>query len=138
MLSRVPDEYAPCTKGVHVAISDDQGRHTTTGVDSSAYEEIYDSPEFKELQRKFRRLVVPLVVGFLAWYFTYVLLAVYAHDFMSEDVVGNFNVGFFFGLGQFASTFGIAYVYAIRAEKDVDPLSAELLARFNARVAGGE
>jgi uncharacterized membrane protein (DUF485 family) len=118
--------------------SDEQGRHTTTGVDSSAYEEIYNSPEFKELQSRFRRLVVPLVVGFLAWYATYVLLATYAHDFMSHELFGNFNVGFFFGLGQFVSTFLIAYVYAIRAEKEVDPLSNQILERFNARVGGGE
>lgn len=120
-----------------MAQTDDQGRHTTASGATSAYEEIYASPEFSELQRRFRRLVVPLVVGFLAWYFLYVLMAIYATDFMSEEVVGNFNVGFFFGLGQFASTFGIAYVYAVRAEKTVDPLSEELLQRFNARIAAG-
>ena len=121
-----------------MAISDDQGRHTNTGVDSSAYQEIYDSPEFKDLQSRFRKIVVPLVVGFLAWYAAYVLLATYAHDFMKEDVVGNFNVGLFLVLGQFASTFGIAYIYAVRAEKTVDPLAAEILAKFNARPGGGE
>ena len=43
----------------------------------------------------------------MAWYFLYVLLADYAHDFMAKEVFGNVNVGLLFGLGQFVSTFTI-------------------------------
>ena len=42
---------------------------------------------------------------FLAWYLLYVLLADYAHDFMSTKVVGNINIGLILGLLQFVSTF---------------------------------
>jgi uncharacterized membrane protein (DUF485 family) len=52
-------------------------------------------------------------------------------------VWGHINRGLLFGLLEFVSTFGIAYVYSVRAEKEIDPLAAELLERFNSR-AGGE
>jgi uncharacterized membrane protein (DUF485 family) len=124
--------------GVHVAQLDDPGRSGATDVTSDAYRDIYDSPEFADLRGRFRRLVIPLVVAFLAWYFLYVLLATYKHEFMAHEVVGNFNRGFFFGLGQFVTTFGIAYIYAVRADKEIDPLSEKLLARFVAHRTGGE
>jgi uncharacterized membrane protein (DUF485 family) len=93
---------------------------------ADAYSQIYADPEFTELRRRFRRLVFPLVAGFLAWYFLYVLLATYAHDFMATEVFGRVNVGLLLGLGQFVSTFGIAWWYAHRADRDLDPLAASL------------
>jgi len=117
---------------------DEPGRHAarSEGV-PDGYQEIYDSPEFAELRSRFRRLVIPLVVGFLAWYTLYVFTATYAHNFMKHEVWGHINRGLIFGLLEFASTFGIAYLYSVRAEKEIDPLAAELLERFNSR-AGGE
>ena len=96
-----------------------------------AHQEIYNSPEFAELRRRFRRLVFPLVAAFMSWYLLYVVTATYAHSFMAEELVGRINVGLVFGLLQFASTFGIAYLYAKRAEKEIDPISAQLQERYN-------
>ena len=63
---------------------------------------------------------------FLAWYFLYVLLAAYAHDFMATKVFGNITVGLLFGLGQFASTFIITMVYARWADRQLDPVGERL------------
>jgi uncharacterized membrane protein (DUF485 family) len=38
-------------------------------------------------------VVIPLSIAFLVWYFLYVILSTYAHDFMSTKVVGEINVG---------------------------------------------
>ena len=95
-----------------------------------AYDLLYASPEFAQLRRRFRRLVLPLMLGFLAWYFAYVLLATYAHDFMAHEVFGRVNVGLLLGLAQFVSTFGIAWFYAHRAERHIDPLSDALHTRY--------
>jgi uncharacterized membrane protein (DUF485 family) len=121
-----------------VAQLDERGRHAAASSDiPDGYQDIYDSPEFAELRSRFRRLVIPLVVGFLAWYTLYVFTATYAHKFMKHEVWGHINRGLLFGLLEFVSTFGIAYLYSVRAEKEIDPLAAELLERFNSR-AGGE
>jgi len=87
-----------------------------------------DSPEFAQLRTKFRRFVFPLTALFLAWYFLYVLLSVFAKDFMGTRVAGNVTWGLILGLLQFVSTFVITMVYARWADRVFDP-EAEALAR---------
>ena len=90
------------------------------------YQRVQRSPEFQDLRRRFRNFVFPLTALFLVWYFVYVLLANYAHDFMSTKVWGNITVGLLFGLGQFVSTFAITMVYARWANKRFDAAADEL------------
>ena len=47
------------------------------------YRAVQQSPEFQTLRRTHRNFVFPVLGACLAWYFAYVLLATYAHDFMS-------------------------------------------------------
>lgn len=84
------------------------------------------SPEFQELKRRLRAFVFPMTIAFLVWYFLYVLLAVYAVDFMSRKVWGEINVGLVFGLLQFVTTFGITALYIRFAGREVDPRAAAL------------
>ena len=81
----------------------------------------HDSAEFIELRRRHRSLVFPLTALFLGWYFLYVLLADYAHDFMSHKLWGNITVGLVMGLLQFVSTFAITTFYVRYANKNLDP-----------------
>ena len=95
-------------------------------VSASAYTEIQRSERFQELKRRHRSIAFPLAAIFLAWYFLYVLLADYAHGFMSHKLAGNINVGLVMGLLQFVSTFAITAIYVSFANKNLDPLAAEL------------
>jgi uncharacterized membrane protein (DUF485 family) len=101
--------------------------------DSDRYLDLQRSAEFAELRTRFRRFVFPMTALFLAWYFLYVLLSTYAHDFMSTKVFGNVNVGLLFGLGQFVSTFVITMLYARWADREFDPRAADLHARLEAQ-----
>lgn len=94
--------------------------------DLSTYRDVQVSPDFTELRRRFRRFVFPMTGLFLVWYFLYVLLADYAHDFMSTKVFGNINVALLFGFGQFVSTFVITMVYARWADRELDPVAEKL------------
>lgn len=67
-----------------------------------------------------------MAIFFLVWYFAYVLLGAYAHDFMATPVFGNINVGIVLGLLQFVTTFGITTWYVAFANKKLDPVSEEL------------
>jgi uncharacterized membrane protein (DUF485 family) len=58
---------------------------------------------------------------FLLWYFAYVLLGAFAHDFMATAVWGNTNVGLLIGLGQFITTFLITGLYVRFANRELDP-----------------
>ena len=73
-----------------------------------------------------RSFVFPTTVAFLVWYFTYVLCAAFARDFMNIQVFGNITVGLLFGVLQFVSTFLIALFYARHADSKFDPLADEL------------
>ena len=67
-----------------------------------------------------------MAIGFLAWYFLYVLLADYAHDFMATPVFGNVNVGLLLGLAQFVTTFAVTTWYVWWANRRFDPLADEI------------
>jgi uncharacterized membrane protein (DUF485 family) len=95
-------------------------------VSANAYTEVQQSEKFQELRRKHRSIAFPLAIIFLAWYFLYVLLADYAHDFMSKKVAGNITVGLLFGLLQFVSTFVITTIYVQFANKNLDPVADEI------------
>lgn len=79
------------------------------------------SPEFRQLRKHHRSFVLPVAGAFLLWYFLYVLLADYAHDFMSIKVAGNITLGLILGLLQFVTTFGITAWYVSHANKKLDP-----------------
>ena len=89
---------------------------------------LQDSAEFADLRSRFRRFVFPMTGLFLAWYFLYVLLSVFAKDFMGTRVIGNVTWGLILGLLQFVSTFTITMVYARWADRVFDP-EAEALAQ---------
>ncbi len=90
------------------------------------FQVVQDSPEFTELRKRHRSFVFPMAVAFLLWYFAYVLLADYAHDFMSTKLWGNINVGLLLGLLQFVSTFAITTWYVRYANKKLDPIATDI------------
>jgi uncharacterized membrane protein (DUF485 family) len=95
--------------------------HGETPVSGHDYLAVQASPEFQDLRKRLRRFVFPMSALFLIWYFAYVLLGAFAHDFMAIKVWGNINVGLLIGLGQFVSTFVITAIYVVWANRELDP-----------------
>ncbi len=104
------------------------------GHEHSVYQEVQATDEFQGLRRTLRRFVFPATAAFLAWYLLYVLMSGYARGFMGQQLLGNINVAYVFGLLQFVSTFLIAYLYAKWAEKNFDPVAD----RIRHRIEEGE
>ncbi|MFI5583514.1 DUF485 domain-containing protein [Amycolatopsis sp. NPDC051758] len=94
------------------------------------WETIQASPEFTDLRRRLRSFVFPMTALFLLWYLLYVLLADYAHSFMSTKLFGNITVGLVFGLLQFVSTFVITGLYVRYANRKLDPVADEIRAQI--------
>jgi len=117
-------------------VTESNGRSVHQRSDHPLYVELERSEEFGELRRRFRSFVVPATIAFMAWYLLYVFMSMWAHDFMSTEVVGNINVALVFGLLQFASTFLIAWLYGRHMNKNVDPLARELERRYNDAIGG--
>ncbi|MFI5868242.1 DUF485 domain-containing protein [Streptomyces sp. NPDC051546] len=93
---------------------------------------VQQSPEFAELRRAHRSFAFPLTVAFIAWYLLYVLLSNYAGGFMGTKLFGNINVALVLGLGQFATTFLIAWLYSRHAATQLDPKASAIKARMEA------
>lgn len=91
-----------------------------------SYIAVQESKEFGDLRRTFRSFVFPVTAFFLAWYFLYVLLSIFATDFMGIKVFGNINIGLILGLGQFVTTFVITIVYVRWAGRVLDPAAEAL------------
>ena len=99
--------------------------------DRTVYEELHATEEFRDLRRRYRSFAFPWAAAFLAWYLLYVLMSMWAGDFMASTIVGHINVALVFGLLQFATTFGLAALYSRHANRQLDPLAEELEGRFN-------
>jgi uncharacterized membrane protein (DUF485 family) len=108
--------------------------HETT-VSGHDYLAVQASPEFQELRSRLRRFVFPMSGLFLIWYFAYVLLGAFAHDFMAVKVWGNINVGLLIGLGQFVSTFVITGIYVWYANRELDPRAEAIRAEMEGGAA---
>ncbi|WP_294567863.1 DUF485 domain-containing protein [uncultured Arthrobacter sp.] len=114
----VPAHQAAPAAGAHTA-----GTAARPAVD---FTEVQEAEQFRELRKRHRSFVFPMAVAFLLWYFAYVLLADYAHEFMATPVFGNVNIGILLGLAQFVSTFAITMWYVSYANRRLDPIAANL------------
>lgn len=112
--------------------------HVNEDETAAVYQRAYDSKEFHDLRRRLTSFVIPISVAFLLWYVLYVLLATYAHEFMSQKLFGNINVALVMGLGQFVTTFVITWAYVRFANNTVDPMSTELRQSIEAELKAGE
>jgi uncharacterized membrane protein (DUF485 family) len=108
-----------------------QRRHQPT---REEFVEAADSPEFAQLRKNFRGFAFPMTVAFLVWYFLFVLMSVYARGFMSIKVIGNVNIGIFFGFAQFLTTFLLTWLYIRHANKNLDPLATRIRSRLEDQV----
>lgn len=102
---------------------------------SEVWVKTQSSQEFQDLRRRFRNFAFPLTVAFLVWYFLYVGLTAFARDFVSIQVFGNINVAFLLGLGQFATTFLIMWLYERHSTKELDGPSEALKAKVEKELA---
>ena len=86
-------------------------------------------PEFRELQMRRRRFVVPATVFFLGWYCLFVILCGYAVDFMGTEVlIDGLTVGYLWALTQFVMVWGLGWAYLRYCDRVLDPLRERVVA----------
>ena len=91
------------------------------------------SDDFVELRKRFRGFVFPMTAVFLGWYLLYVIASGWARGFMGQELLGNINVAYVFGLLQFVSTFLIAWLYERHMDNKVDPIAARVRSDLEGR-----
>ena len=103
----------------------------TTPTQHTVYEQVHASAEFQDLRKRYLGVAIPATVAFMVWYLLFVVMSNWANDFMAMKVFGNINVALIFGLLQFVSTFGIAWLYARHANKHLDPIAGKLQREYD-------
>ena len=73
---------------------------------------------------------IAVLVAGLVSYFTFVLLSIYADDFMATPLIGSLSIGMTIGLLQFAVVYAWTYIYVNFANKKLDPVSGALKAQL--------
>ena len=88
-------------------------------------------PKFQDLHRKKSVFLWSLMVFSVIYYFLLPIGAGYFPALYAKKLWGPINFGILFALSQFIVAWGIAWVYARRANRDFDTMTAELVKRAN-------
>jgi uncharacterized membrane protein (DUF485 family) len=88
---------------------------------------IVADPRFQALHARKTRFLWGLMAFSVVYYFLLPLGAAYAPALFAKRVVGFVNVGLLFALSEFIVAWGIAFVYARRANTQFDRMAAELI-----------
>jgi len=108
------------------ALPGQRGSDERTDAAADVYLEVQRSAAFQEVRSRYLRFVVPGVALFLAWYVGYLVTATTAPGLMARPVAGALNVAMLAGLGQFLTTFLLAWAYARHARLRRDRAALEL------------
>lgn len=86
--------------------------------------------EYQQLRKTFRTFAFPMTVAGLVSYFTFVLMSIYAVDFMARPLFGSLSIGMTIGLLQFAVVYAWTFFYVNFANKRLDPVSGALKSKL--------
>ena len=112
----------------------DSERTHRNGDARPVYDRLHATDDFQELRKRYRAFAIPWTVAFIVWYLLYVVMSNWATGFMNIQLAGHINVALVFGLLQFVSTFGIAWLYARHAKKQFDPIASKLERQYNEEI----
>ena len=119
----LPEDHWPLPELVHT-----EKPHEAPTTDS--FVAVSKTAEYLNLRSTFRNFAFPMTVAGLVSYFTFVLLSIYAVDFMAAPLVGSLSVGMTIGLLQFAVVYAWTFIYVKFATKKLDPVSGALKAQL--------
>lgn len=84
-------------------------------------------PRFQALHRKKTRFLWTLMIISMVYYFLLPVGTAYFSDLFKIKVWGPVNVGLLFALSQFIVAWGIAWIYARRANTEFDAMAQEII-----------
>jgi uncharacterized membrane protein (DUF485 family) len=87
---------------------------------------IDQDPRFQQLHAKKTRFLWGLMIFSIVYYFLLPIGAGYFSDLFKIKVWGPVNVGILFALSEFIVAWGIAWIYARRANTEFDSMANEI------------
>jgi uncharacterized membrane protein (DUF485 family) len=106
--------------------------------DMSGYDwkAIDSDPKFQELHRKKTTFLWGLMIFSVVFYFMLPIGAAYFQELFRIKVFGPVNVGILFALSEFVVAWGIAFIYARRANAEFDTAAAEIVREAELKYGG--
>lgn len=86
-----------------------------------SWSEIPLDPQYRGLKRASRRIVVPLLVAFMAIYAGYVFSAIYAADTVASHHLGGMSVAWVLALAVNVLPIVIAVIHGLLADRHLGP-----------------
>lgn len=88
------------------------------------------TPEFQKLRATFRNFAFPMTIAALSAYFVFVLLSIFAVDFMKQPFLGlnGLTVGFVIGIAQFVVVYVWTAIYVNYMNTKADKAAEEIKA----------
>ena len=93
-------------------------------------------PRFQALHRKKTAFLWGLMVFSVAYYFMLPVGAAYFQELFRIKVFGPVNVGILFALSEFIVAWGIAFIYARKANAEFDVAAAEIVKDVEKKYGG--
>ena len=100
------------------------------------WDAVINDPRFQTLHRKKQGFLTGLMIFSVLFYFLLPVGAAYFQELFRIRVWGPVNVGILFAITQFVVAWGIAYVYARRANTEFDTMAAQIVSDFEKRYGG--
>lgn len=121
----LPEDHWPLPELVHT-----EKPHAEPS--GEAFREVAAAPEYATLRSTFRGFAFPMTIAGLVSYFVFVVLSIYAVDFMKQPFLGmkGLTLGFVLALVQFAVVWIWTALYVNFANKRIDPIAGQLKARL--------
>lgn len=112
-----------------------QGRPASSAEPTSSRQVFLDvaaSDEYQRLRSRFRNFAFPMTIAGLSAYLVFVILSIYAVDFMSTPFLGlqGINVGLVIGIAQFVIVWVWTAIYVNYSNNKLDPLANEIKERL--------
>ena len=95
-------------------------------------------PTFRALIAAKKRLLVPMVLAYFAFFTTITLLAGYAKPLMTTRVLGSFNVAYLLVVIMYVLCWIMAVRYVKVANRDFDAMAADAIAELATKKATHE
>jgi uncharacterized membrane protein (DUF485 family) len=105
--------------------------------DTSRWEGLEETREFRELIASRRRFVIPATIFFIAYYFALPILNGVAPGLMRTRVIGSVNIAYLFALSEFFMAWILAWLYIRRANTVFDRLADAVRRRAGSEPRGG-
>lgn len=115
----LPEEHWPLPELTHVETPKHEPTH-------NEFLAVAQTPQFVKLRATFRGFAFPMTIAGLTSYFVYVVLSIFAPEFMGRPLFGSLSIGMTIGLLQFAVTWIWTAVYVYFANHRLDPIATQL------------